>query len=379
MKDKIIKVIIFFYLLFNLIYFDEKVQLEIYFYLCNKQELNNKYYFQKNKNPKVSIISPVYNREKYLIRFINSIQNQILIDIEIIFIDDFSKDNSTGIIENCQKGDQRILLIKNKRNRGTFISRNIGALKSKGEYLMFPDPDDILSKNIIQICYNFAENNKIEMIRFNVYLGKGRLFFNEIVGSLESIPVYQPDLSIYLFYGLGKLRQIDFNVSNKFVKRSSFIIALNNIKKYYLSLFMLIYEDGVMNFLLYRTVKSFYFLKTIGYYYIVNEGSITGSNCNVTLTQYLSYLYIYSKLVFDFIKNKPQEKNMLSSLLNEFLILNNDTIIHFASNDFRFYNNKEHNFYNYFMNVYLESKYTGFRNKASIKKMKYIIENNNNK
>ena len=296
-------------------------------------------------------------------------------DFEIIFVDDSSKDNSRKIIEDCQKDDERILLIKNKKNRGTFISRNIGVLKSKGEYIMLPDPDDILSKNIIHICYDIAENNKYEMIRFNIYLGKGKIFFSEIVNNLKSIPIYQPELSRYLFYGLGKLREIDFNISNKFIKRSSFIIALNYLEKYYLSLYTLIYEDGLMNFILYRTVKSFYFLKKIGYYYIIDEGSISGSNSNITLNQFLNYLYIYSKIVFDYTKNTLYEKNMLNSLLDEYLKLNSNNIIIFLLNDFSFYNSKDNSFYKYFMNIYLESKFSDFRNKASIRKIKYIIEN----
>jgi len=91
------------------------------------------------ENPKISLISAVYNSEKYILRFLRSIQNQIFADIEIIFIDDYSNDNSTFIIEKYKKGDERIILIKNKKNKGTFFSRNIGTLKAKGEFLIFPD------------------------------------------------------------------------------------------------------------------------------------------------------------------------------------------------------------------------------------------------
>jgi glycosyltransferase involved in cell wall biosynthesis len=201
--------------------------------------LINNFHFKNNKKPKVSIISPVFNREKYLIRFINSIQHQIINEIEIIFIDDFSKDKSVKIIESCQLKDQRIILIKNKKKRGTFVSRNIGALKSLGEYIMFPDPDDILSQNIIHICYNLAKKNQYEMIRFNIYKGKGNIFSSYIINKLKSLPIRQPELSTYLFYGLGKLSQIDFNVSSKFIKRTPFILVLNYLEKYYLLFYYL--------------------------------------------------------------------------------------------------------------------------------------------
>lgn len=71
-------------------------------------------------------------------RFLRSIQNQYINDIELIFIDDFSKDNSANIIEHYQNEDERIILIKQKKNKGTLISRNIGVILSKGILSLFP-------------------------------------------------------------------------------------------------------------------------------------------------------------------------------------------------------------------------------------------------
>ena len=88
---------------------NEEKKIENYLIVCNATKSLNTKYLKKINEPKVSIISPVYNREKYLIRFINSIQRQKFNNFEIIFIDDFSKDNSKTIIENFQKNDKRIL------------------------------------------------------------------------------------------------------------------------------------------------------------------------------------------------------------------------------------------------------------------------------
>ena len=63
----------------------------------------------KNEIPKISIISPIYNREKYILTFLRSIQNQFFDNIEIIFVDDFSSDNSVKSIENYQIEDERII------------------------------------------------------------------------------------------------------------------------------------------------------------------------------------------------------------------------------------------------------------------------------
>lgn len=130
--------------------------------------------------------------------------------------------------------DQRILLIKNKKNKGTFISRNLGTLYSKGQYLVIPDPDDIISKNILKSCYFYAQKYNYEIIRFIMYLGSEKISFTDIIKKLGKKAVYQPELSSYLFYGYDKLFIIDYNVCNKFIKKEVYIQAIYNLKKYYL-------------------------------------------------------------------------------------------------------------------------------------------------
>ena len=139
-------------------------ELKNYKKLCEKGVLLIKNKFNRIQNPKISIISAVYNRGKYIKRFLRSIQNQLFNEIEIIFVDDFSTDNSVQIIEKFQKEDERIILIKHNKNKGTLISRNDGILKSKGEYLIFPDPDDILSNDILKYCYNESHRNNYDIL-----------------------------------------------------------------------------------------------------------------------------------------------------------------------------------------------------------------------
>lgn len=102
--------------------------IENYFKICNKGVLLNNKLFKKGDNPKISIICPNHNRGKYILRLLRSIQNQLFDDIEIIFVDDYSNDNSTKLIEEYQKKDKRIILIKHKKNKGTLISRNEGII-----------------------------------------------------------------------------------------------------------------------------------------------------------------------------------------------------------------------------------------------------------
>ena len=271
---KFIRVVSIFLLFLNF-YFNNKIssfakkinyirecnKIEEYLKYCNNNLIKIK---KSNKfdHPKISIISPIYNRGKYAFRFIKSIQNQNFKQIEIIIIDDCSNDETKALIKQYQKEDQRIILIQNKKNKGTFASRNIGVLKSRGQYVMIPDPDDILEQNCLHYFYNFAKKNDYELLRFYVYRGNGNIYFSGHVVPLPSKAIFQPEISTYLFYALKVLRQIDYNISNKFIKRECLIRALNIISNE-IFIYMINFEDGVLNYFLYRTAKSYYLIKKI--------------------------------------------------------------------------------------------------------------------
>ena len=91
------------------------MKLESYFKICNYGRLINNIIFKKIENPKISIITPVHNRDKYILRFLRSIQNQFFDDIEIIFVDDLSTDITIVIIKGYQKTDERIIIKKHKK------------------------------------------------------------------------------------------------------------------------------------------------------------------------------------------------------------------------------------------------------------------------
>ena len=94
--------------------------------------------------PKVSIILPVYNVEKYLSQCLDSIVNQTLKDFECICINDGSPDNSLAILKEYASKDSRIKII-NQENKGQSSARNVGMNFSKGKYIAFIDSDDWIS------------------------------------------------------------------------------------------------------------------------------------------------------------------------------------------------------------------------------------------
>ena len=113
--------------------------------------------------PKVSVIIPVYNVEKYLRQCLDSVVNQTLQDIEIICVNDGSTDNSAQILEEYRFKDKRIKVI-NKTNGGLSSARNAGLKIAQGEFIGFTDSDDYLDLNFYESLYNRAKETNSDIV-----------------------------------------------------------------------------------------------------------------------------------------------------------------------------------------------------------------------
>ncbi|MBP3502945.1 MAG: glycosyltransferase [Clostridia bacterium] len=114
--------------------------------------------------PKVSVIVPVYNVEKYLIKSLDSLVNQTLEDIEIIVVNDGSTDNSKKIIEVYKEKYQDKIKYLEKPNGGLSDARNFGIPYATGEYIAFLDSDDYVELDTYEKMYNKAKEENADMV-----------------------------------------------------------------------------------------------------------------------------------------------------------------------------------------------------------------------
>ena len=117
---------------------------------------------------KISIITPVYNAEKYIARCIESVLNQELKDIEMILVDDGSSDKTGIICDHYANEDKRIKVI-HKKNEGVSCARNVGLKNANGKYVLFVDADDWLEDDMCSEMYNLATINDSEVIISEYY------------------------------------------------------------------------------------------------------------------------------------------------------------------------------------------------------------------
>lgn len=118
--------------------------------------------------PKVSIIVPIYNVEKYLDRCMSSLLNQTLKDIEIIMVDDESPDNCPQLCDEYARKDERVKVI-HKKNGGLGLARNSGLEIATGEYVAFVDSDDFVDINMYQELYSTADSYDSDIVYCGFY------------------------------------------------------------------------------------------------------------------------------------------------------------------------------------------------------------------
>lgn len=125
---------------------------------------------------KVSVVVPNYNKEKYLRRSLESLLRQTCADWEAWIVDDGSTDGSWAVIQDFVRRDARFHALRNERNRGGCFSRNLGARRATGAYLVFLDSDDFLSDDCLEVrLREFAEpgNREKDALVFAMAVVKG--------------------------------------------------------------------------------------------------------------------------------------------------------------------------------------------------------------
>lgn len=154
------------------------------------------------KNPKFSVIVPVYNVEKYLSYCLETIRMQTLKDIEIICVNDGSVDHSLHILQSYQEDDDRIRVI-DKKNGGLSSARNAGLDAAKGEYILFVDSDDYLCVSACDRIYNEFLQTNADIVVFGTatfpwHIASGNIWLNNKLHVITKY--YSQNTIMSLFY-----------------------------------------------------------------------------------------------------------------------------------------------------------------------------------
>lgn len=235
----------------------------------------------------ITIVAPVYNVEKYLKKFIESIVNQTYEDFELLLVTDCPTDNSLSICEDYQSKDKRIKIIRQERNGGVAKARNKGLKEAKGDYIMLADSDDYLPNDALKTLKDLIDNNNADMAMGGFYLDiegeiKRKKFkaFRKIYNHKEAAKCH---LNFHTLYGYpwGKLfkREVLENVVDPEDMSSG--------------------DDGVFSFYALMNATSVAFTDHPVYYYRIRRDSLSGHGGNFStrdLDVFRQIEYVKSRL-----------------------------------------------------------------------------------
>lgn len=213
---------------------------------------------------KISIIIPVYNTEKYLRKCFDSVINQSYKNIEMVIINDGSKDNSEKIINEYKDKYPEIVSYYSKENTGVADTRNFGIEKAKGDYIMFLDSDDYIDEALFKNLEKYI-NQDIDLIKFKLQRvnREGKLL--ELVPGATFENTSGQD-------GFNKLYSTDVLLDSPCVYLIKKDIFTNNNLKFKVGTE---HEDfGLMPFVI-VLAKTMISINFYGYYYVQSDNSIT--------------------------------------------------------------------------------------------------------
>lgn len=254
------------------------------------------------RNPLISIIVPIYMIDKYLGLCIESIIKQTYKNLEIILVDDGSKDRCSEICDLYQRKDKRIRVI-HKSNGGLVSARKVGFMQSEGEYVTFVDGDDWIEPEFIEQLYAAAETNNADM----VCAGQTRTLFSKSVSFINALPlgVYEGQklkdlwksmISYAPYYRPGIMTYVWNKLFRRESLRESLICVDSRIS---------IGEDGAITYPALLNCSCVAVVDNVGYHYRQREDSMLKQSDNErTEIKKIGYLYKY---LLDWAANVPKE------------------------------------------------------------------------
>lgn len=218
----------------------------------------------------ISVIVPVYNVEKYLSRCIDSLIRQSYSNIEILLVDDGSKDESLSICKEYEAKDSRIHVF-HKENEGLGLTRNYGVEQATGEYITFVDSDDYLTLDAIDSMVKKAVETDADVVIASHYY-KNKKQEIELSERLYCGTEIKEILMVHMMGNNGnQLDALTYTAWGKLYKKE--IFTKNRLL--FPSERKLIWEDLAFSVEAYPLCEKVYILHKPVYYYCFNEGSLT--------------------------------------------------------------------------------------------------------
>ena len=286
--------------------------------ICNAETIFTFNKLKIHKKPLISVILPSYNKKKFLIKSLRSIQLQSLKNIEIIIVDDHSTDLSSKFCETLLKSDPRIRIITHLKNMGVWRSRIDGFLYSKGKYVIHFDPSDLYEDNyVLEDFYNVIEKYNLDSVK---------MFFRSIY-DFDNLSSYKLELNYNINYTKISYKNIgDYNfyyfnwafgiIWNRLVRSDIYTKGLCLLSDTVLNFYKNLWEDRWWSRIADEVSTNLLVVKRFGYLYFrdnIGAGAVkfsSDSDRDRMIQEFIKFQYFE----YDLMPQESDKKSIIRQL-----------------------------------------------------------------
>ena len=308
--------IIFLIILFSVLIF--WISTEIY-------DLTNVYGILSRKS-KLSIIVNIYDKKSNLTYLLRSLIKQSLTSYELIITKNFEANYSSLPFGKLKRKNIHIKFIEYSKNDTNLKIKMDCASNAWGDYILFLSPEETFSDNFLEFYYNKATKEKLDITQFFQYYSYHQI--NTVMN--------QPLLFDSMFFNQDEIRQTQYHLPGKIIKKDIFLDAMKDIDNYYFSQNNKFFDDSIILFMLFKKAESLIILKKentkfCSYYpcpeFVISQKNYSKSDL-IDILNYLKFLVEYSKAV--------QEQRMAAKTFIDLLVKKEETINNYGKNEIKF-------------------------------------------
>ena len=258
----------------------------------------------------LSIIININNKKQNLTNILRTLSRQSFSSYELIITKNFHSNFSELSFSKFKRGNTKIRFIQYNEKDTNLKIRIDSVSESIGDYILFLDPDDYFSENILGDCFATAINKKIDIIQFKHFHDNQKF----------DVVLEQPRLFDSIYFNIDMIEQKQFHLSGKIIKKEIFIKSMKGIDNFYLQNNNIYFEDSMIIYKLFKNAKTFIKIKE-------TKKLCKKKVCALNLLGQYNYskeeikdILMYLKFLIQYTEEKVLEKRMASKLFLDFLV-----------------------------------------------------------
>ena len=290
---------------------------------------NGKFLF---RFPKLSIIINTFDKKDNLTNLLRSLFDQSISSYEIIITKNFPANYSALSFGKFKRKNVKIKILEYSE-KDTNLKIKIDCVsRARGDYILFLNPNDYFTGDVLGYYFKKTTQDKIDITQFALFHDGLNMQYNEII--------YKPILFYNMFFDGDNIRQPQFHLNGKIIKKETYLDSVKDLDNYYIEQNNKFFDETIITFFLFKKAESYIKLVKRGikiddHYnscpnFLFNKRSYTNEE--------IKYILLYLRFLIEYTDYKVQEKRMAAKTFIDLLVNKSDTKFNYSKNEIKLLN-----------------------------------------